>query len=195
MKIAIFAAVPEEVGKLSDIVNFMGIGRENATRSALEFMRKYKDENFVVLNVGTVGSHAFPVGTILSIDEITSSGMLFCNRPMKLDKLSSPLAQNHPSAVLFSSDSFVSPHVYTDNFLAEIKQKAGCFDMESSALYSVMSEYGKKYVSFKIVSDNLDVTIEIWKQRVEELSKKLAAFLEQLFEEMGQTEKVEFLVK
>lgn len=194
MKIAVFAAVPEEVGKLSDIVNFMGIGRENATRTALEFLQKHKDEDFIVLNVGTVGSHAFPVGTILSIDEITSSGMLFCNQPMRLDKLQSTITQDLTNAVLFSSDSFVSPHVYTTEFLSEIKEKAGCFDMESSALYSVMAAYGKKYVSFKIVSDNLDVTIAVWQQRVAELSKKLVAFLEQMFAEIGSTENVEFIV-
>lgn len=191
MKIAIFAAVPEEVDHLSGIVNFMGIGRENATRKALDFLKKHGNEDFIVLNVGTVGSHAFPVGTILSIDEITSSGMLFCDVPMRLQKLDAPSAAKLPNTTLFSSDSFVSPHVYTADFLNDVKHKVGCFDMESSALFTVMDDYGKKYVSYKIVSDNLDVSIEVWKQRVEELSKKLAAFLEGLFGELGE---VEFLV-
>ena len=191
MKIAIFAAVPEEVDHLSDIVNFTGIGRENTTRKALDFLKRRQNEDFIVLNVGTVGSHTFPVGTILSIDEISSAGMQFCDVPMRLHKLETPAAAQLPSTTLFSSDSFVSPRVYTSIFLEDVKKKVGCFDMESSALFSVMDFYGKKYVSYKIVSDNLDVTIAVWKQRVADLSKKLAQFLETVFGELGE---VEFLV-
>lgn len=193
MQVAIFAAVPEEVGILADKVNFTGIGRENATQAALRFWDKYRNEEFTVLNIGTVGSHAFPVGTILSIDEIASAGMAFYDKRMSLNKWHAPMLQQIPTATLYSSDSFVSPSVYTSQYLDEVKSRVGCFDMESSALYSVMEHYGKKYVSFKIVSDNLNVTIEVWKQRVVELSKSLAAFVEQLFMEMGQNEEIEFL--
>ena len=77
MKIALFSAVSEEVGTWQSRFHFTGIGRENATRSILDFINQHKDENFTIVNIGTVGSHVFPVGTILSIDEIISSGSVF----------------------------------------------------------------------------------------------------------------------
>ena len=191
MKIALFAAVPEEVGRLADRTNFMGIGRENATRALLRFMEKHKEEDFLILNLGTVGSHDNPVGTILSISEVISSGAMFFDHPMVLSRLDVPSAKKVKEGKLYSSDSFVSPEVYTEGFLAQMKAKADCFDMESSAVFSVAEMYGKPFVSFKIVSDNLDVTIEVWKQRVVELSQHLDDFAEQIFAELPD---VEFLL-
>jgi len=188
MKIAIFSAVPEEVAYLSNKVNFTGIGRENATHAALTFIDKYRDEDFLVLNVGTVGSHTFPVGTILSISEITSAGRQFYQQPMLLDRFETACIESLPTTTLFSSDSFVSPHIYTANCLEDMKCKAHCFDMESSALYSIMKHYKKQYVSFKIVSDQLDVTLDVWYQRVANLSVQLADFLQKLFTELGDVE-------
>lgn len=191
MKIALFAAVPEEVGRLADRTNFMGIGRENATRALLRFMEKYKDEDFTILNLGTVGSHDNSVGTILSISEVVSSGAMFLDGPMKMSQLDIPVAKTVKTGKLYSSDSFVSPEVYTEGFLAQMKTKADCFDMESSAVYSVAEMYGKPFVSFKIVSDNLDVTLDIWQQRVHELSSDLADFADRIFAELPS---VEFLL-
>ena len=67
MKIALFAAVPEEVGSWADHVNFTGIGRENATRTALAFMQRHAGEKITVVNFGTVGAHHLPVGTVLTL--------------------------------------------------------------------------------------------------------------------------------
>ena len=93
MKIALFAAVPEEVGSWADHVNFTGIGRENATRTALSFMRHHAGEKITVVNFGTVGAHHLPVGTVLSINEITSAGRIFDPNPMLTDHFSVPSAQ------------------------------------------------------------------------------------------------------
>ena len=82
MKIALFAAVPDEVGSFADHVNFTGIGRENTTRAMVRFMEKYKDEDFVMLNIGSVGSHDLPVGTILSVCEIISGSSSFYEEKM-----------------------------------------------------------------------------------------------------------------
>lgn len=192
MNIALFAAVPEEVGALREKVNFTGIGRENATRAMVRFMNKFKDEDFLVLNIGTVGSHDRPVGSLLSISEIITAGAPFNAERMLLDHLS--LTQNDiQTGVLYSSDCFVSPDVFSTRYLENIKSKADCFDMESSALYTIAHEYGKKYASFKIVSDNLDVTIEVWKERVGELSTILSAFVQQLTVEINKTEPIHFL--
>lgn len=193
MKIALFAAVPEEVGSWADHVNFTGIGRENATRTALSFMRRHTDEKFTVVNFGTVGAHHLPVGTVLSINEITSAGRIFDPNPMLTDHFSSPAAQGLPTATLFSSDSFVSPSVYTADYLQRIQQQADCFDMESSALYTVVKQFDVPYVSFKIVSDNLDVDIDEWHRRVVELSKNLCVFMEKLIGELSENEPVEFI--
>ena len=193
MKIALFAAVPEEVGSWADHVNFTGIGRENATRTALSFMRRHAGEEFTVVNFGTVGAHHLLVGTVLSINEITSAGRIFDPNPMLTDHFSVPAAQGLPTATLFSSDSFVSPSVYTADYLQRIQQQADCFDMESSALYTVAKQFDVPYVSFKIVSDNLDVDIDEWHRRVVELSKNLCVFMEKLIGELSDNEPVEFI--
>ncbi len=181
MKIALFSAVSEEVGAWQSRFHFTGIGRENATRSILDFINQHKDENFTIVNIGTVGSHVFPVGTILSIDEIISSGSVFNSFRMLPAHFSLPKEMEVPHAILFSSDSFVSPEVYTQEHLNTMKKQSQCFDMESSALFSIADIYGIPYISFKIVSDNLDVTLNVWKERVVELSHTMTLFLEKVF--------------
>lgn len=188
MKIALFSAVPEEAGAWAPRFHFTGIGRENATRSMIDFATCHEGEDITLINVGTVGSHHFPVGTILSIDEIVSSGSFFNSFQMRPSHLPLPKDLEVPHATLFSSDSFVSPEVYTENQLARMKKQAQCFDMESSALFSVATKYGFPYVSFKIVSDNLDVTIDIWRERVVELAKKMDGYLERVFSQIDEIE-------
>ncbi len=73
MKIALFAAVPDEVGILHNQVNFTGIGRQNATRSLLSFMDRHCDEDFTVLNLGSAGAFDIAPGTLLSVQEILSA--------------------------------------------------------------------------------------------------------------------------
>lgn len=194
MKIALFAAVPEEVGELASIFHFTGIGRENATRAMVRFMEDHKDEDFIIVNAGTVGSPNKPVGTILSIEEVVSAGSPFNSEKMRLDHLNVAAEQSLKRGVLYSSDSFVSPEVYTASYLEKIKTQADCFDMEAAALYSVSSVFGKKYVSYKIVSDNLDVTLEVWQQRVKELSKNLVAHLQIVLQEIKENEGLEILM-
>lgn len=185
MKIALFSAVPEEAGAWADRFHFTGIGRENATRSILNYVNKHVGEEYTIVNVGTVGSHAFPVGTILSIDEIVSAGSFFNDFRMLPTHFSLPPELEVPHAVLYSSDSFVAPEVYTQDHLAAMKKQSQCFDMESSALISVAECYGIPYVSFKIVSDNLDITIDIWRERVVELAKKMDGYLEKVIASLG----------
>ena len=188
MKIAFFSAVPEEAGAWAPRFHFTGIGRENATRSILEFANRHAGEEYTIVNVGTVGSHAFPVGTILSIDEIVSAGSFFNDFRMMPEHLPLPKELDVPHAVLYSSDSFVAPEVYTESHLAAMKRQAQCFDMESSALISVAESYGIPYVSFKIVSDNLDITIDIWRERVVELAKKMDGYLEKVLAQLGEVQ-------
>jgi len=181
MQLALFAAVPEEVGTLANLTNFTGIGRENATRNIIRFIEKHREVPFHILNIGTVGSHDKPVGTILRVKEIISAGKPFNEQRMLPDLLPGQYP-GVEDAVLYSSDCFVSPSVFTEKYLEHIKGEADCFDMESSALFTVAHCYGIPYSSFKIVSDNLDVTIDVWRERVKELSKQLEAFVrEQVF--------------
>lgn len=194
MKIALFAAVPEEVGTMASQFHFTGIGRENATRTIVQFLNEHKDEDFVIVNAGTVGSHDKPVGTILSINEIVSAGTPFNSERMLLEHLNVEADKNIEQGILYSSDSFVSPAVYTEDHLSSIKGQADCFDMEASALYTVAQVFGKKYISYKVVSDNLDVTIEVWQQRVKELSKSLVTHLQTVFAEIEEKEGLEILM-
>lgn len=185
MKVALFSAVAEEAGAWAPRFHFTGIGRENATRSMLDFVTRHQGEDYTIVNVGTVGSHSFPVGTILSIDEIVSAGSPFNDFRMQPTHFNLPPELDVPHAILYSSDSFVSPEVYTEKNLAAMKQQAQCFDMESSASFSVAERFGIPYVSFKIVSDNLDVTIDIWRERVVEMAKKMDSYLEKLLANLG----------
>ncbi|MCR4964331.1 MAG: hypothetical protein K6A41_01595 [Bacteroidales bacterium] len=180
MKIALFAAVKEEVEPIVSKVHLTGIGRENATISMIKFMEKHKDEDFTMVNIGTAGAHTLPVGSIVNIHEIVTGGVTFLEHPMILDQLPNAKTQKTPSATLFSSDCFVSPRVYAPHFLEDLKEKADCFDMESSVLYTFAKQYGKPFVSYKIISDHMDVDIEGWRQRVHELNKVLAQFVEDL---------------
>ena len=189
MKIALFAAVEEEVRQISEKVHLTGIGRENATNAMLKFMDEHRDEEFTVINIGTAGAHSVPVGSLLHITEIVSGGTTFLDQPMLTD---TPPAgfPTLPGAKLFSSDCFVSPRVYSADFLKQLSEKADCFDMESSALYTVTKHFGKPYLSYKIVSDHLDVDLATWQQRVHELSGTLSDFVLDLLKAIERREEV-----
>ncbi len=193
LRVALFAAVPQEVGSWADRFHFTGIGRENATRTMLIFARKHQGEDLVIVNAGTVGSPKFPVNTIVSVNEIISAGAMFNDFQMRPRHFEVSVAQKLPLATLYSSDCFVSPDVFNPAYLDTLKAHSQCFDMESSALFSVADIYGIPYYSFKIVSDNLDVPFSVWEERVGSLSQKLTAYLEQLFNELGQTYEIEFV--
>lgn len=193
LSIALFAAVPQEVGSWADRFHFTGIGRENATRTMLTFARQHQGEDLVIVNAGTVGSPKFPVNTIVSVNEIISAGTMFNDFEMRPRHFEVPVAQELPLATLYSSDCFVSPDVFNPAYLDTLKAHSQCFDMESSALFSVADIYGIPYYSFKIVSDNLDVPFSVWEERVGSLSQTLTAYLEQLFNELGESFEVEFV--
>lgn len=193
MNIALFAAVPDEVGILHDLVNFTGIGRENATRSMLSFMDRHRDEDFTVLNIGSAGAYDIAPGTLLSVREILSASSKFNDDKMLPCTLGAAADSALRKATLYSSDSFVSPVVYTGEYLDGLRHRVDCFDMESSALFTVATHYGKKYVSYKVVSDNLDVTLEVWKERVNRLSAILASHLQTVFSEIEKKETISFL--
>ena len=187
MNIALFAAVEEEVLNIKGKVHLCGIGRENATNAMLQFMQQHQNEDFTIMNIGTAGAHSVPVGSLIRVNEIVSGGRAFLDHPMLLDRL--PI--DTPEAAdgkLFSSDCFVSPHVYSADFLQSLTEKADCFDMESSALYTIAKHFGKPYVSFKIVSDHLDVDLATWQTRVHELSPRLCEFA---LKTIGEIEKIE----
>ena len=187
MKIALFAAVQEEVLNIKEKVHLCGIGRENATNAMLLFMEQHRNEDFTVVNIGTAGAHSVPVGSLIRVTEIVSGGVSFLDHPMLLDRLPVETPETADGR-LFSSDCFVSPHVYSAEFLQDLTTRADCFDMESSALYTVAKHFGKPYVSFKIVSDHLDVDLATWQQRVHELSPTLCEFA---IKTIGEIEKIE----
>ncbi|MBO6080663.1 MAG: hypothetical protein J6P54_06845 [Bacteroidales bacterium] len=192
MKIALFAAVEEEVLNIKEKVHLTGIGRECATEAMLTFMQQHQNEDFTIMNIGTAGAHSVPVGSLIRVTEVVSGGAQFLNRPMLTDRL--PIET--PEAIdgkLFSSDCFVSPHVYSADFLQHLKETADCFDMESSSLFSIAHHYGKPYVSFKIVSDHLDVDLATWQQRVHDISGNLCDFVLKTLDNLGKIEQIEII--
>ena len=192
MKIVLFAAVEEEVRIIKDKVHLTGIGRECATEAMLKFMQQHQDEDFTIMNIGTAGAHSVPVGSLIRVTEVVSGGAQFLSRPMLTDRLpiDTPEAQD---GKLFSSDCFVSPHVYSADFLQHLKETADCFDMESSSLFSIAHHYNKPYVSFKIVSDHLDVDLATWQQRVHDISGNLCDFVLKTLDNLSKTETVEII--
>ena len=48
MKIALFAAVEEEVLSMKEQVHLTGIGRESATSSMLKFMQQHHNEDLII---------------------------------------------------------------------------------------------------------------------------------------------------
>ena len=192
MNIALFAAVEEEVLNIKEKVHLCGIGRENATNAMLQFMQQHRNEDFTIMNIGTAGAHSVPVGSLIRVTEIVSGGRAFLDHPMLLDRLpvETPEAAD---GKLFSSDCFVSPHVYSADFLQSLTEKADCFDMESSALYTVAKHFGKPYVSFKIVSDHLDVDLATWHIRVHELSPRLCEFALRTLDTLNSLEPVRII--
>ena len=134
LRIALFAAVPQEVGSWADRFHFTGIGRENATRTMLAFARKHQSEDLVIVNAGTVGSPKFPVNTIISVNEIITAGTIFNDFQMRPQHFDIPIAKELPLATLYSSDCFVAPEVFNTAYLDTLKARSQCFDMESSAL-------------------------------------------------------------
>lgn len=192
MKIALFAAVEEEVLNIKEKVHLTGIGRECATEAMLTFMQQHQNEDFTIMNIGTAGAHSVPVGSLIRVTDVVSGGAQFLNRPMLTDRL--PIET--PEAIdgkLFSSDCFVSPHVYSADFLQHLKETADCFDMESSSLFSIAHHYGKPYVSFKIVSDHLDVDLATWQQRVHDISGNLCDFVLKTLDNLGKIEQIEII--
>ena len=192
MTIALFAAVEEEVLNIKEKVHLCGIGRENATNAMLQFMQQHQHEDFTIMNIGTAGAHSVPVGSLIRVTEIVSGGRAFLDHPMLLDRLPVETPET-ADGKLFSSDCFVSPHVYSAEFLQSLTEKADCFDMESSALYTIAKHFGKPYVSFKIVSDHLDVDLATWQTRVHELSPALCEFALKTIEEIEAIEPVRII--
>ena len=177
---------------IKEKVHLTGIGRECATEAMLTFMQHHQNEDFTIMNIGTAGAHSVPVGSLIRVTEVVSGGAQFLNRPMLTDRL--PIET--PEAIdgkLFSSDCFVSPHVYSADFLQHLKETADCFDMESSSLFSIAHHYGKPYVSFKIVSDHLDLDLATWQQRVHTFSNILCDFVMKTLDNLGKTETVEII--
>jgi uridine phosphorylase len=155
-------------------------------------MQQHQNEDFTIMNIGTAGAHSVPVGSLIRVTEVVSGGAQFLNRPMLTDRL--PIET--PEAIdgkLFSSDCFVSPHVYSADFLQHLKETADCFDMESSSLFSIAHHYGKPYVSFKIVSDHLDVDLATWQQRVHDISGNLCDFVLKTLDNLGKIEQIEII--
>ena len=192
MKIALFAAVKEEVLNIKEKVHLTGIGRECATEAMLTFMQQHQNEDFTIMNIGTAGAHSVPVGSLIRVTEVVSGGAQFLNRPMLTDRLPIETLEAK-GGKLFSSDCFVSPHVYSADFLQHLKETADCFDMESSSLFSIAHHYGKPYVSFKIVSDHLDVDLATWQQRVHDISGNLCDFVLKTLDDLGKIETVEII--
>ena len=87
MKIALFAAVKEEVLNIKEKVHLTGIGRECATEAMLTFMQHHQNEDFTIMNIGTAGAHSVPVGSLIRVTEVVSGGAQFLNRPMLTDRL------------------------------------------------------------------------------------------------------------
>lgn len=174
MKILILAAAPIELGSfdLSHInvkVVFTGIGKLNAFKATRKALRGNHYD--AVINIGTCGSDKFPVGTVLK-PSLVQQGDAFLLHDLECREFT---VNGDPGISILTGDNFISKVYVPGKGLAlpEKAQRFSAFDMESFAIASAASFMLKKLHFIKIVSDNLDSSLEDWEKSAERLASKL----------------------
>jgi len=178
MKTLVVIALPAEVGgknlSTSHVdVLFTGIGKLNAYQKTREALRTKSYDH--VVNVGTVGSAKYTIGTILRPTVIRQGDFFLAENTLS----EIVVGKGERKHVLLTQDNFISFDKNIDgslNIPDELKA-VDCFDMEGYAIARA-AEFMKENVSFiKIVSDNLDGTVFDWEKSLERLAPKLRSAL------------------
>ena len=161
-----------------------GLGKVNASMKLAYELGSSLAGIDTVVNLGTAGSTDFPPGTIV---QCTS----FYQRDMKVTGYSQGFTPFDEStltdfiikskmpkksknvAMCSTGDSFVDDHMMTSWAKMLFKDKL-VHDMESYALAKVCATYGKKFYSFKYISDAGE--IKDWAKTLEKASKALSKF-------------------
>lgn len=160
MRKQLICAVPEELQSTDLFPIYTGIGKLNAASAIYKLLADSNiRRDLHVINVGTVGSHKFPVGTLLQVETTVDGSSISESVPTCHTKL---LDVDFPLVRIYSSDFFISETLFPKSFCEQIKGIADCFDMESSVLARACADYGVPFSSVKIVSDNLDGTLKDW---------------------------------
>lgn len=162
-KRAFIVALPEEVHHMEEIhgspVLFCGVGKVNAALGIQEIRRMGFNE---VVNIGSCGSLARPVGEIVRIgtvlQDIDCSPLCdYGHTAFETGSDRIVLAPDVPDTC-FTTDYFYDKSQaskYSHHYLAGIH---GCsvFDMELYAIAKACSRYGMSLASYKWVSDDGD---------------------------------------
>lgn len=147
-----------------------GVGKLNAYKAVRRALRQKAYS--VVINIGTVGSKDFPIGTVLHPTEL-HQGDAFVDGDFQTETLYSGTLGSKVS--LLTSDNFISSAqneegVYT---LPDAVQGFDCYDMEGYAIASAADFMVDNVFFVKIVSDNLDGSVKDWEKSASCLSKDL----------------------
>ena len=177
--VKLFVAVPEELGAPELIPTITGIGKLNAASSVYRYLSSLKKEERpdIILNVGTVGSHKFPVGTILLVESSIDGTVLADEKSTQRLNVPERLSGEYERATVYSSDFFVSEKLFPKSFVDSIKSKADAFDMELSAIVRAARDFDIKVVSVKVVSDNLDGSVVDWREALKRVQPILKKFI------------------
>ena len=183
-KVLVVAAVKEEVSNLNHNVVITGIGKHNAVKSLTETLLCFSERllrDLVILNVGTVGSKDFKVGTILDITESIDKTRSFLKEEQS--KINNNISDNLREKFKIEKSKVLSVEEFQSEGLDETLSPVA-IDMELSSLVDVCEAFEVPLLSVKIVSDNLDSSLEEWWKIVKPLSLKLTSCVQQFIQEI-----------
>lgn len=182
-KVLVVSAVNDEILSFRGNKLITGIGHSNAIRALTKALIDLGEEDrkdLIVINVGTVGSKDFEVGTLIDVKKSIDPVHIFL-------KEDSPRIYNNIPEILVehfqveqASCLSVSEFVSGDTLIENIRPYV--IDMELSAITDLCKSFNVELRSIKIVSDNLDSSLEDWWNIISLLSTKLVDFLNKYIE-------------
>jgi len=139
-------------------VLYTGVGKVNAT---YELTRYLSENGFpkLVINYGTAGSKALPIGELVDCTKFVQRDMSV----MQLGFMELQTPYESPNSIVITSTSEFNPIDKRqvcgtgDSFVDDVKKEnlyVNVFDMESYALAKVCRNFDVPFISFKYITDN-----------------------------------------
>ena len=177
--LVVMAAKMESRGRIEGAAKeilFTGVGKVNAAVGLTRKLAEKASKPKLVLNLGTAGSHRFPLGALVACGRFFQSDM--DATPLNFRPYQTPFESgialesrvrvaNFPVADLYSADRFV-----TDASLG-----FPLIDMEGFALAKACENFGVPFLAVKYVSDSADEDSVAWEETLDKASAGLRDFL------------------
>ena len=161
-RILIVSALHQEIPKIDgELENypilFTGVGKVNATYELIKVL--LRDDYDLVINYGTAGSKALPIGELVDCTKFVQRDMSV----MQLGFMELQTPYESPNSIVITSTSEFNPIDKRqvcgtgDSFVDDVKKEnlyVNVFDMESYALAKVCRNFDVPFISFKYITDN-----------------------------------------